>query len=70
MEERWFSSFKTTSMLHCDKQFRMEICSFCFKFDDMVPRKARSMAAPFFELLNTPVLEHKAYLKKLLFIVL
>ena len=28
-------------MLHCGNEFRMEVSSFCFKFDDVVPRKGK-----------------------------
>ena len=46
-------------MLHCGNEFRMEVCSFRFKLDDIVPRNGKIL-----------VLEHKAYLKKFLLILL
>ena len=52
-------------MLHCGNEFEKEVCSFPFKFDDMVPRKGR-LEAPFLELLNILALEHKVCLKKFL----
>ena len=36
--ERCFVDFKINLMLHCGNEFRMEVCSFRFKFDDIVPR--------------------------------
>ena len=47
-EERWFVDFKITLMLHCGNEFRMEVCSFCFKFDDIVPRKGKIISISFF----------------------
>ena len=35
-------------MLHCGDEFRMEVCSFWFEFDDMVPRKGRIISSSFF----------------------
>ena len=37
-EERWFVDFKIILVLHCGNEFRMEVCSFRFKFDHMVSR--------------------------------
>ena len=69
-DERWFVDFKITLMLHCGNEFRMEVCSFCFKFDDMVPRKSKIISSSFLELLNILVLEHKDCLKKFLLKIL
>ena len=46
-EERWFVDFKITLMLHCGNEFRMEVCSFCFKFDGMIPRKSEIISSSF-----------------------
>ena len=35
-------------MLHFDNEFRMEVCSFGFKFDDMVPRKGKIISSSFY----------------------
>ena len=35
-------------MLQCGDEFRMEVCSFCFEFNDMVPRKGRIISSSFF----------------------
>ena len=43
-----FVDFKITLMLHCGNEFRMEVCSFCFKFDDIVPRKGKIISSSFF----------------------
>ena len=47
-EERWFVDFKITLMLHCGNEIRMDVCSFCFKFDVMVPRRVKLLVANFF----------------------
>ena len=57
-------------MLHCGNEFQMEVYSFCFKFDDMVPRKSKIISSSFLELLNILVLEHKDCLKKFLLKIL
>ena len=46
--ERRFVDFKITLMLHCGNEFRMEVCSFRFKFDDIVPRKGKIISSSFF----------------------
>ena len=35
-------------MLHCGNEFRINVYSFCFKFDDMAPRKGRIISSSFF----------------------
>ena len=35
-------------MLHCGNEFGMEVCSFHFKFNDMVPKKDRIISSSFF----------------------
>ena len=35
-------------MLHCGNEFQMEVCTFHFKFDDMVPRKGKIITSSFF----------------------
>ena len=35
-------------MLQCGDEFRMEVCSFCFEFNDMVLRKGRIISSSFF----------------------
>ena len=35
-------------MLCCGNAFRMEVCSFHLKFDDMVPRKGKIISGSFF----------------------
>ena len=47
-EERWFVDFKINLMLHCGNEFRMEVCSFCCKFDDLALKKGRSITSSFF----------------------
>ena len=39
-------------MLPCGNEFRMEVCSFRFKFDDMVPRKGRIIGSSIFEVVK------------------
>ena len=56
-------------MLHCGNEFGMEVCSFHFKLMTWFQKRIGLLVAPFLELLNMPVLEHKAYFKKLLLIV-
>ena len=34
-------------MLHCSNEFQMEVCSFCFKFDEMVPRNGNIISGSF-----------------------
>ena len=53
-------------MLDCGNEFQMEVCSFCLKFDDMVPRMGKIISSSFFGFVNILVLEHKACLKKFL----
>ena len=62
-------------MLHCDNEFRMEVCSFRFKFDDLsfmiwFPEMLELLVAAFLELLNILALKHKVCLKTFLLIVL
>ena len=47
-EERWFVDFKITLMLYCGNECRMEVCSFRFKFDDMVPRRGKIISSSIF----------------------
>ena len=47
-EQRWFVDFKITLILHCGNEFRMEVCIFHFKFDDLVTRKGRIISSFFF----------------------
>ena len=48
-EEKWFVDFKkNTLMLHCGNEFQLEVCTFHFKFDDMVPRKGKIITSSFF----------------------
>ena len=35
-------------MLHCNDEFGMDVCGFCFTFDDMFPRKRRIISRSFF----------------------
>ena len=35
-------------MLHCGNEFQMEVCSFRFKFDDMVPGNGKIITGLFF----------------------
>ena len=35
-------------MLYCGNEFRIEVCSFHLKFDDMVPRTGRIISGSFF----------------------
>ena len=44
----WFVDFKIFLMLHCGNEFRMEVCSSRFKFDDMVPRKGKIISSSFY----------------------
>ena len=46
-EERWFL-LTLKLMLHCGNEFRMEVCSFRFKFGDMVPRKGKIISSSLF----------------------
>ena len=39
-------------MLPCGNEFRMGVCSFCFKFDNMVPRKGRIIGSSIFEVVK------------------
>ena len=50
--ERWFVDFKNTLVLHCGNEFRMEVCNFCFKFDDMFPRKGNIISSSIFEVVE------------------
>ena len=62
--------FKITLMLHCGDEYRMEVCSFRFKFDDIVSRKGKIISSSFFgavkyicfriQSLFEACLEHKA----------
>ena len=47
-EEKWIVDFKITLMLHCDNQFRMEVCSFRFKFYEMISRKGKIISSSLF----------------------
>ena len=47
-EGKWFVDFRINLMLHCGDEFRMEVCSFWFEFDDMVPRKGKVISSSFF----------------------
>ena len=57
-------------MLHCGNEFRMEVCSFQFKFDGMVPRKGKIISSSFFGAIKLFVLDHNACSKKFLLKVL
>ena len=57
-------------MLHCGNEFRMEVCSFQFKFDGMVPRKGKIISSSFFGAIKLFVLDHNARSKKFLLKVL
>ena len=52
------------------KNFEWKFAVFALNLMIWFQERVEVLAALFFELLNIPVLEHKVYLKKLLFIVL
>ena len=63
-EEKWFVDFKITLMLQCGDEFRMEVCSFCFEFNDMVPRKGRIISSSFFVAVKYTCFRTKNLLRK------
>ena len=66
-EEWWFVDFKITLILHCFNEFRMVVCNFRLKFDDMVPRKGKIISSSFLGAVEYTYFGTQSLLKKVLF---
>ena len=64
--KRRFVDLKITLMLHCGNEFRMEVCSFRFKFDDKVPRKGKIISSSFFGAVKYTCFGTQSLFKKVL----